>query len=92
MHLSFYTICQQSPFKHFEPRTLEHNYNTVKEHGGDCYYDGRRGHCRCKCVLSDKQLKEVEERLQSGELIDVEDVRQEMFPDIPAQTVSCSHL
>ncbi|KAJ7187616.1 hypothetical protein GGX14DRAFT_580938 [Mycena pura] len=67
LHLLFSKICQRSPFKKIEPLTLWRNYNTVKAHGGDCYYDGRLGKSGQKPAFSEDQLKEAEERLESGE-------------------------
>jgi hypothetical protein len=75
-----------------EPRTVEGNYKTVKEHGGDCYYKGMKGKCGRKRAIMMGQLQEVEERLQSGELIDGGDVRRVMFEDVPARTVHRSVL
>ncbi|KAJ7021399.1 hypothetical protein C8F04DRAFT_1195526 [Mycena alexandri] len=49
-------------------------------------YDGRRGKSGRKPTFSGEQLKEAEESLESGELIDGEDVRREMFPEVPART------
>ncbi|KAK6971802.1 hypothetical protein R3P38DRAFT_2758737 [Favolaschia claudopus] len=85
--LSYKTICERSPFKNIQPRTLARNCRLVKDHGGNCYYDGRRGNSGRKRVISDEQLQEAEERLVSGELNDGEDVRREMFPDVRPRTV-----
>jgi hypothetical protein len=86
--MTFSDICEQVPdFQSMEPRTVTRNYNLVKENGGNCYYDGRKGKCGRKKAFSEGQLEEAEERLESGELIDGEDVRRVMFPDKPAHTV-----
>ncbi|KAF7328729.1 DDE-3 domain-containing protein [Mycena venus] len=87
MEMPFTQICQRSPFKKISPLTLSRNYNTVKSHGGDCYYDGRQGKSGQKRALSDEQLMEAEERFELGELIDGEDVRRVMFPGVPGRTV-----
>ncbi|KAJ7330453.1 hypothetical protein DFH08DRAFT_815358 [Mycena albidolilacea] len=67
--------------------TLERNYKLVKEHGGDCYWDGRKGNSGRKKRISDEELEEAIQRIDEGELIDGEDIRHEMFPTVPARTV-----
>ncbi|KAJ7230676.1 hypothetical protein GGX14DRAFT_384587 [Mycena pura] len=87
MKLPFTQIAQHSPFKNIDPQTLSNNHNLVKSHGGDCYYNGKKGKTGRKRTFMEAQLNEAEERLESGELIDVEDVRRVMFPKIPAHTI-----
>jgi hypothetical protein len=86
--LTFDEIATRSPFKHttLHPSTLCRNYNQVKEHDEDCYWDGRKGHGR-KRKIPEEDLNEAIRRIDAGELIDGEDVRREMLPDVPGRTV-----
>ena len=72
--------------------TVFRNYNQVKENDRDCYFNNRKGHVGRKKRISDAEMAEAVERVNAGELIDGEDVRQEMFPDIPTRTVRDSSL
>jgi hypothetical protein len=56
--LSFNEICHKPPFKHttLHPRMLERNYNLVKEHGGDYYWDGQKGNSGRKKQIHSKNM------------------------------------
>jgi hypothetical protein len=78
-----------SPFKHtsLHPKTLKWNYEQVKEHNGGLYFNNRKGHAGRLKAISDEDLEEATRRIDAGELIDGEDVRCEMLPDVPSRTV-----
>jgi len=87
LKLSFVEIAQRSPFKQIQPRTINDNYNLVKAHGGDFYYNGRKGHSGRKQKIDDAQLAEAVDRVESGEMLDGAEVQRVMFPDGALRTV-----
>ncbi|KAF7370109.1 DDE-3 domain-containing protein [Mycena sanguinolenta] len=78
-----------SPFKHtsLNRRTLERNYKEVKAHGGDLYFNNRKGNAGRLKAISDRDLEEAIRRIDAGEFVDGEDVRREMLPDVPGRTI-----
>jgi hypothetical protein len=86
---SFAKITTISPFKHttLNRRMLERNYNEVKAHGGDLYFNNRKGRAGRPKAISDRDLAEAVRRIDAGEFVDGEDVRREMLPDVPGRTV-----
>ncbi|KAF7293879.1 DDE-3 domain-containing protein [Mycena chlorophos] len=85
--LPFHEIVWRTPFKEIQPRTINKNYKLVKAHGGDFYYNGRKGRTGRKPKISDEKLAEAVERVDMGELLDGADVQRKMFPDVSARTV-----
>jgi hypothetical protein len=82
-----------SPFKHttLDHKTLSCNYDQVKAHDGDFYFDNRKGVVGAVVgrprAIPEEELQEAVDRLNAGELIDGEDVRREMMPNVPSRTV-----
>jgi hypothetical protein len=78
-----------SPFKHtsLHPKTLKRNYEQIKDHDGDLYFNNCKGCVGRQKKISDEDLEEAIRRIDAGELIDREDVRHEMLPDVPSRTV-----
>ncbi|KAJ7210693.1 hypothetical protein GGX14DRAFT_335354, partial [Mycena pura] len=68
-------------------RSLARNYRKVEEHGGDFYLNLRKGRCGRKRRISEEGLQEAERALEAGEVVDGEDVRRVLFPDVPSRTV-----
>lgn len=75
-HYSFKKMTEISPFKHtsLHPKTLKWNYEQVKDHNGDLYFNNRKGHAGRPKAISDEDLEEAVRRIDTGELIDGEDV------------------
>ncbi|KAF7290908.1 DDE-3 domain-containing protein [Mycena chlorophos] len=84
--LTFREIAQRTPFKEIQPNTINANYNVVKAHGGDFYYNGKMGNTGRKPKIGDGQLAEAVERVDSGELLDAAEVQRKMFPGVAPRT------
>ncbi|KAJ7855082.1 hypothetical protein B0H13DRAFT_2358100 [Mycena leptocephala] len=80
--LSFDDIAKRSPFKHtsLHPTTLSRNYKGVKKHGGNCYWNGRKGRAGRKKKITGEELEAVIEKIDEGELHDEEDADGKCFP------------
>ncbi|KAJ7305473.1 hypothetical protein DFH08DRAFT_520545 [Mycena albidolilacea] len=94
MGLSFKDIARDRRMKGAHPRTIEKNVKKVAEHGGDFYYNGKKGKCGRKRRLPTPDLELIELELQDPEsdIVNGEDVRRELFPEIPGRTVRNSGL
>jgi hypothetical protein len=71
-HLSFDDIAACSPFKHtsLHPTTLSRNYCQVKEHGGNCYWNGKKGR-GAKKKIPEAALENAIEKLDQEKMFGV---------------------
>jgi hypothetical protein len=93
MGLSFKDIARDRRMKGAHPRTIEKSVKKVVEHGGDSY-NGKKGKCGRKRRLPTPDLELIELELQDleSDIVNSEDVRRELFPEIPGRTVCNSGL
>ncbi|KAJ7201844.1 hypothetical protein GGX14DRAFT_655080 [Mycena pura] len=82
-------IAKDRRMKGAHPRTIEKSLKKVAEHGGDFYHNGKKGKCGRKRRLSTPDLELIDLELQDseGDIVNGEDVRRELFPEIPGRTI-----
>jgi hypothetical protein len=83
------------------PRLGGLNASTVRKglkglavHGGNFYHNGRKGACgrKRRILQEDLELAELELEDPDNDIANGEDLRRELFPDVPGRTVHNSAL
>jgi hypothetical protein len=94
LHWSYADIAAYPHLRGLDSSTVRKGLKRLAEHGGDFYHNGRKGVCGRKRRISqeDLELAELELEDPDNDVANGEDLRRELFPNVPGRTVRNSAL